>query len=75
MDSAARKESENHVVDNICNPIDPLAIGFSIRYRWRYQPDSSLAGRSCDRIDIQLDQWPTHCLNPDLWRLCEATAG
>jgi|SRR6185437_7367950 len=56
---AQLRRSENHVVDNICNPIDPLAIGFCIRYRWRHQPDSSRVGLGCDRIDIQLGHWPT----------------
>ena len=54
--------SENHVVDNICNPIGPLAIGFYIRYRQRHQPDSSLVGPGCDRIDIQPGHWPAHRL-------------
>ena len=40
-------------------------FGFWIRCWWRYQPDSSLAGRGCDCIDIQLARWPTHCLEKD----------
>lgn len=49
-------------MDNIRNPIGPLAFGFCIGYRRRHQPDSSLAGRGRDRIDIQLGHWQTHRL-------------
>ena len=49
-------------MDNICNLIGPMAIGFWIRCRRRYQPYSSLAGFGCDCIDLQLARWSTHRL-------------
>ena len=54
--------SENYVVDNICSPVGPMAIGICNRYRWRHQPDSSSVGLGRDRFDIQLGHWPTHRL-------------
>ena len=49
-------------MDNICNPIGPLAVGISIGYRWRHQPDSSPVGPGCDRIGNKPGHWPTHRL-------------
>ena len=62
VNGATWKERENHVVDNICNPVGPLATGIYNRYRERFEPDSSLVGAGGDRIDLQPGHWPTHHL-------------
>jgi hypothetical protein len=46
-------------VDNIGHPAGLMALGIRLGGRRRHQPDSSLAGRSCDRLDIQPGPWPT----------------
>ena len=46
-------------MDNIGNLAGLVAIGVQLRGRRRHQPDSSLAGRSCDRLGVQPDRWPT----------------
>ena len=46
-------------MDNIGHLAGLMAIGVWLRSRRRHKPDSSLAGRRCDRLDIQPDRWST----------------
>ena len=50
-------------MDNFSDLIGLVAGGVWFRGRRRHSPDSSLAGRSCDRFDIQPGHWPTHDLS------------
>ena len=49
-------------MDNSGDLIGLVAGGVWLRGRQWHSPDSSLAGRSCDRFDIQPGHRPTHDL-------------
>ena len=46
-------------MDNIGHLAGLMVIGFWLRSRRRHKPDSSLAGPSVDRLDIQPGRCPT----------------
>ena len=51
-------------MDNYGDPVDLMVGRVWFRRRQRHSLDSSLAGRSCDRLDLQPGLWPTRNLEP-----------